>query len=172
MSAFAAEKPPEKPEQTLRESEKKWGKAAIKAGFSVIPNMLFIKQHALGLDCIDLVIILQIAKHWWRQDEAPYPSQVQLAKTMNVDLATVKRHLARLRRDGFLDWKGRKNDSGGQASNAYDLSGLVAKVENFAREELEARTSEHDERKARRQRKKARSTGPSLHVVAEDSGRE
>jgi predicted transcriptional regulator len=149
--------------KTLRESEKKWGKPAIAAGFLLFPNMLLLKQHALGLDCIDVVIILQILKHWWHADNAPYPSQVQLAKTMNVDLSTIKRHLARLKRDGLLKWSTRTGKHGGQIANVYDLSGLIAQVEAFAIEELAERQKAADERKARSSRKR-----PVLRVVTQE----
>lgn len=100
---------------SLRESERKWGKKAIAAGFSITPNVLLTKQHAIGIDCIDVVLILQIAKFWWRADKKPFPSQVQLARTMNTDLSTIKRHLKRLREDGLISWKGKKDENtGGQ----------------------------------------------------------
>lgn len=150
--------------KTLRESEKKWGKPAIAAGFTLFPSVLLQKQHAIGLDCIDVVIILQILKHWWHAENAPFPSQVQLAKTMDVDLSTVKRHLYRLRDLGLIDWTQRKNKHGGQTANAYDLSGLIKRVHEYAVEELEARAREADERKARRRRKRPGGR-PALRVV-------
>lgn len=152
--------------ETLRESEKKWGKPAIAAGFTVIPSTLLAKQHALGLDCIDVVIILQILKHWWHKERAPYPSQVQLAKTMGTNLSTVKRHLTRLRELGFIDWSGRSNKHGGQAANAYDLSGLIKHVHDFAAAEVENRDEEKDARKARARRKKPVSrNGRGLRLI-------
>jgi DNA-binding transcriptional regulator YhcF (GntR family) len=149
-----------KTSETLKESEKKWGKAAIAAGFTVFPNVLLSKQHALGLDCYHLVIILQIHKHWWVAGKKPYPSQVQLAKTMNTDRSTVKRKLAELRDLGFITWTERKTKQGGQAANEYDLSGLIAHIQKFAEEELAERAKRADEDKARQQRKR-----PSLRLV-------
>ena len=146
--------------KALYESEKKWGKPAIAAGFTLFPSILLQKQHALGLDCIDVVIILQILKHWWHADSAPFPSQVQLAKTMNVDLSTIKRHLARLKHEGFVTWTSRTSKHGGQAANAYNLSGLIRHVHEFAVEELTARQKEADERKERGRRK-----GPALRAL-------
>ncbi|RYZ13395.1 MAG: helix-turn-helix domain-containing protein [Myxococcaceae bacterium] len=144
----------------VRESEKKWGKPAIDAGFSIVPNMLLHKQHALGIDCIDVVILLQIAKHWWRADQSPYPSQVQLAETMDVNLSTIKRHLNNLRRLGFISWDARKRDDGGQTSNIYSLTGLVTHLNRYAEEELAARATVKEERKERHARKRARSSTP------------
>ncbi len=35
------------------------------AGWTAIPSIILDKQHALGLDPIDVNILLQLAKHWW-----------------------------------------------------------------------------------------------------------
>jgi hypothetical protein len=129
----------QKNHETLRESERKWGKEAIACGFTLFPSLLLSKQHALGLECIDVVLILQIAKHWWLAEKLPYPSQGQLAATMNVDVSTVKRHLVALRDAGFITWTERHNQNGGQASNTYDLSGLIKELQKYAAEELAAR---------------------------------
>jgi predicted transcriptional regulator len=154
-----------KTKPTLKESEKKWGKAAMAAGFSIVPNTLFTKQHALGLDCFDIVIILQIHKHWWQADAAPFPSQVQLAKTMNTDISTVKRHLTRLRKDGLIDWSKRSTKHGGRAANAYDLSGLIKHLKGHAEEELREREKRAAENKERLARKRAR---PTVHESEDD----
>jgi hypothetical protein len=152
--------------ERLKESEKKWGKEAIAAGFTVFPNVLLSKQHALGLDCYHLVIILQIHKHWWYAENAPFPSHGGLAEAMNTNRSTVKRKLNELRSWGLVTWKERTNKRGGQASNVYDLSGLVAHVKKFAQEELAERSKQADERKARRLRKR-----PNLRIVRdEDDG--
>lgn len=160
MSAQKAKETAEK----LKESEKKWGKEAIAAGFTVFPNTLLTKQHALGLDCYHLVIILQIHKHWWYADNAPFPSHASLAAAMNTDRSTVKRKLNELQSWGLVTWKKRKNKKGGQASNVYDLSGLIGHVKKYAVEEVAERAKQKEERKALHARKK-----PSLHLVkAED----
>lgn len=151
--------------KTLLESQKKWGKEAIASGFTLFPSILLSKQHALGLDCIDVVLILQIAKHWWHAENLPFPSQLQLAKTMAVDPSTVKRHLARLKELGFITWTERRLKDGGQAANAYDLSGLIQHVHKYAVEELEARARAKDERKERQRRKK-----PKLRLVRSKEG--
>ncbi len=154
-------------EKELRENEKKWGQESLQTGWTMVPSILLEKQHALGLDPIDINLILQIAKHWWRAAEQPFPSQIKLARQMNVDVSTVKRHLHRLRDDGFIDWRQRKRPDGGQTSNVYDLSGLVEHIRQLARDELKARRAEADLRQARRRRKPKRATSaqPKLTLV-------
>lgn len=143
-----------------KESERKWGKEAIRAGFTIFPNVLLTKQHALGLDCYHLAIILQIQKHWWHAGSAPFPSHSSLAEAMNTDRSTVKRKLNELRDMKMITWTSRKTRSGGQASNVYDLSGLVGHLKTYAVEELAQRAKHADERKATRSRKK-----PQLPLV-------
>lgn len=146
----------------LRANEKKWSKEVLDPGWSLIPNIILIKQHALGLEPVDINILLQIGKHWWREDDRPYPSQKTLAREMNIDISTVKRHLARLRSEGFIDWKPReRRRDKARLSNAYDLSGLIKKLRPYAIAEMTERRDAAEKKKALAQRKR-----PTLHVVA------
>lgn len=151
----------------LRENEKKWGPELLEPGWTLIPNVLLTKQHALGLSPVDINILLQILKHWWRAGEAPFPSQQKLARLMNVDPSTVKRHLRSLRELGFIDWKNHRRKDGGNAANRYDFSGLIEKARPYALEENAARREASDERHAKSRRKRARSIG--LRLVQDDS---
>lgn len=161
MECMPSAKP--KGTETLRENEKKWGKELLAPGWTLIPNVLLSKQHALGLDPVDINLLLQILKHWWHADEAPFPSQKTLARSMNVHVSTVKRHLADLRDAGLISWEARNRADGGRASNRYDFSGLIRHARPYAAEEVEAKRAAAEERKARRARKRAR-RGP-LRVV-------
>lgn len=147
----------------LRENEKKWGKEMLEAGWTLVPNVLLKKQHALGLDAVDINILLQILKHWWRADEAPFPSQKTLAKLMDVDVSTVKRHLRTLRELGFIDWTKHKTKHGGNAANRYDFKGLIDKAHPFAVEENAARRKAAEERKAKKHSKR-----PDLRLVGNE----
>jgi hypothetical protein len=43
--------------QQLKVNEKKWTPTLMKAGWTALPNVLFERQQALGLDAIDINII-------------------------------------------------------------------------------------------------------------------
>ncbi len=45
----------------------------------VLPSIILEKQHALGLDAIDVNILLQLARHWWYRDNPPHPSKASIA---------------------------------------------------------------------------------------------
>lgn len=149
---MAAKKKAEDDEH-LKENRKKWG-SLLEPGWTIIPNIILEKQHALGLDPVDVNLIAHLARHWWHADRAPYPSHSSLATCLNVDRSTVLRRLKALRAAGLIDWTVRKRPDGGQSSNAYDLSGLIEAAKPFAAEALEHRAEDQARRKARRAKKK------------------
>ena len=80
-------------------------------------------------------------------------------------ILTHKRHLTRMRKDGLISWTARTSKDGGEAANAYDLSGLIKHVGEFAVAELAARETEADARKAR-----GRGKRPMLRALAGEKG--
>jgi hypothetical protein len=40
----------------------------MKAGWSAIPNIIIEKQRALGLDALDVNILLHLIQYWWTED--------------------------------------------------------------------------------------------------------
>src|SRR5438132_10752435 len=79
--------------ETLRVNEKKWGKPLMEAGWTVVPTTLLEHQQQLGLDAVDLNILLQIAKHWWYPDQAPFPGKKALADRIGKSPRTIQRRL-------------------------------------------------------------------------------
>lgn len=70
-----------KAEQTerLRRNEEKWTSTLMDAGWTVIPSIVLEKQAALGLDAIDVNILLHLAKHWWYRENPPHPAKTSIA---------------------------------------------------------------------------------------------
>lgn len=115
----------------LNSSEKKWGKKVCALGFSVVPSLIFKAQARLGLNATQLVILLQIADHWWTKDDLPYPSKATIGERIGLSARQVQRYLTELEQGGFLTRVERKSKHKGQLSNFYDLSGLVAKLQVY-----------------------------------------
>lgn len=61
-------------EKHLRENEKKWTKPLLDAGWTMLPNVIFERQQALGLDAIDINILLHLASYWWKAGDLPVSS--------------------------------------------------------------------------------------------------
>jgi len=116
----------------------KW-RSAISAGFQVVPNVLIRAQSRLGLDPVDLAILLNITLHWWRTDELPYPQPKVIAHRIGVSTRTVERRLEDLEKRGFLSRLAAEKSADKLARRRIDLSGLVEKLEKAAAVNLELR---------------------------------
>lgn len=112
----------------------KWG-SSLDAGFQIIPDVLIRSQSLLGLDALDVVILLNITTHWWEADNLPHPRPSAIARRMGVTTRTVERRLIELHKKEFLlRLKATKKD--GRTVRPYDLSGLVEKLQKMATAQL------------------------------------
>jgi len=157
-----------KAEQTvgLKRNEEKWTATLMQAGWTVIPTIILEKQHALGLDPIDVNILLQLAKYWWYSDNPPHPSKRTIAELIGVDASTVRRHIARMEDEGLIRREARSSPKFGREANFYHFDGLIKVATPHAEEFIQMREKQRDENAARRWRKKAQ---PKL-VVDNTSG--
>ncbi len=87
-------KKPEVPQ--VKAIEERWTKPLADAGWTALPNVVLDKQAVLGLDPMDVNIILQIAKYWWQPESAPYPGVERLAEAIGVHVRTIQKHITRL----------------------------------------------------------------------------
>lgn len=142
-----------KKEKSLKESEKKWGVKQIESGFTVIPSLLITRQKAIGLDAIDLNILMHIIVRWWAADNHAFPSKKLIAESMGIDVSTVRRRVARMENEGILKREKRFIERS-QTSNKYDLSKLVASLLPFAEEELKSRRENAEKRVQKRSKKR------------------
>ena len=109
----------------------KWGDAAL-AGFQQVPDILLKKQVELGLSPTDMLVLLNITMHWWYAGQRPFPRPTTIADRLNVAPRTVQRSLRRLSELGLVE---RVTEPGedGTPRLVCDLSGLVTKLERYAR---------------------------------------
>lgn len=112
-------------------ASEKWGKS-IRRGFQIVPNILFRAQHELGLDSVDVVILLNLNVHWWARDTLPYPRPAVIARRMGVSRRTVERRVQKLERCGFLQRVSLNNGIHGPKVRGYRLNGLVQHLERAA----------------------------------------
>jgi DNA-binding transcriptional regulator YhcF (GntR family) len=142
--------------EALRENERKWTKKLMEAGWTAVPSVILERQKALGLDPIDLNIIMHLACHWWYADKLPFPGKKLLADAMQVSARTVQRRIARMERDGIIRRIERWHPTWGQQSNRHDFAGLIKEATPYAEEKLQDREKARQEREQRRKRKRAR----------------
>ena len=119
---------PLRPSETSKSSEKKWGAAVMKLGFTVLPSLIFRAQARLGLSPTHLAVLLQIADYWWEHERKPYPGTTALGERLGLSPRQVRRHIADLEQAGLLKRIERRAAHRGKLTNQYDLSGLVGKL--------------------------------------------
>ena len=112
-------------------SEKKWSKAVMKLGFSILPSLIFRAQQRLGLNPTQLAILLQIADYWWDHSRKPYPSKTTLSERLGLSPRHIQRHIAELEAAGLVKRIERHAKHRGKLSNEYDLAGLVERLKQL-----------------------------------------
>ena len=125
-----------RPNNTIRE---KWGDALM-AGFQVVPNTLIRAQKKLGLDAVDVIVLLNLNLHWWGPHDLPYPRPAIIASRMGLSRRTVERRLQRLESRGFIERLSPSAGNGGASIRRYRLDGLVQLLRSAAAVEMSRRT--------------------------------
>jgi len=140
----------------LRRNEAKWTEPLIQAGWSLVPNVIIERQQSIGLDSVDLNIILHLVKHWWYAERLPYPAKKTIATAIGISTSAVQRRIASMEKAGFIKRIKRVDPKFGQQTNEYDLSGLIEAAKPYAQEVLEERKKKKIEGRERLKRKRPR----------------
>ena len=140
--------------QTTKETKKimeaKWGKAVIEVyNWTAFPNLLLERQQALGLDPVQMNILLVLLKRWWLSSNMPFPGRKEIANTIGRDVSTVTRQLKKMEDKGLIERESQYKN-GGQISNKYNLQGLLNKLDAFAKEEKQAQKKIKDDAERKR----------------------
>ena len=139
LAAAAAAAADKTAKAALKENEKKWGKTLMAAGWTCVPSTIILRQRALGLDSIDMNLILIIAAHWWTANKLAFPSKKLFAETLGIDVSTVRKRLARLEATGMVKRILRPHAGKRHETSLYQLDGLIKGATPFAEEELHVR---------------------------------
>jgi DNA-binding MarR family transcriptional regulator len=131
VALFAA---PEK-----KESEKKWGKEVMALGYCIFPAILLQAQGRLGVSAQAMVVLLQLAEHWWKVDSKVFPSKETIADRVGLSTKQVQRHIKALEGKKLVRRVERYLPGRGRTTNQYDLSGLVARLKELEPEITKAR---------------------------------
>ncbi|WP_328732293.1 helix-turn-helix domain-containing protein [Vreelandella azerica] len=128
----------------------KWGKPTRDAGWTSIPNILIYRQKTLGLDSLDLNILLHLMTYWWQNEQKPYPSKATLAKSIGVTSGTIQKRIRAMEAGGLIKRIQRRRENNRSDTNEYDLSPLRDALVPHAEEELRERKKKHTERQKRK----------------------
>lgn len=116
------------PPTDKKESEKKWGAAVMSHGYCIFPSILLQAQGRLGVSAQEMVVLLQLAEHWWDAGSRVFPSKEVIAQRVGLSTKQVQRHIRRLEELKLVQRKERYRTGGSRTTNEYDLAGLVAKL--------------------------------------------
>lgn len=148
----------------LKVNEKKWSKPLMNAGWTAIPSIIIERQLALGLDAVDINIILHLASYWWTEENKPHPSKKTIANAIGIDPRTVQRRIASLEKGGLIRREERRIFGKGSKTNLYHLDGLIEAAAPYAQEKLDDIAHKQREQSARAKRKGK----PKLKVVSSE----
>jgi predicted transcriptional regulator len=142
-----AKKKPEPVE--LKTLEAKWTPQLIEAGWTVLPAALIEHQKALGIDAIDMNIILHLANRWWTAENRPMPSKSSIAAAMGIDPSTVRRRVQNLEKAGMVRREQRRIPGRGSKTNIYHLDGLIKELQPFGAEMVKQKKERMAQKEAR-----------------------
>jgi predicted transcriptional regulator len=132
----------------------------MEANWTAIPSIIIEKQEALGLNAIDMNIILHLSSYWWYADNLPSPSVETIAKAVGIQKRTVQKHIKTLEDIGLIKRLERRNTPTGSSTNQYSFEGLIRAALPFAKEKIAAKQEREMAEQERLKRKK-----PRLSVV-------
>jgi hypothetical protein len=110
-------------------TERIWGKAVYSHGYAGIPSILIQAQRRLGINWMQMNIIVQLLDYWHEPTRRPFPTKRDLAKRIGVTEKTIQNNVRALENAGLILREQRKTAAGDWNSNIYHLDGLVAKVQ-------------------------------------------
>ena len=123
--------------------DEKWGEETAKHGWVAVPTTLFFAQQALGINALELNVLLNLIMHWWNKEKSPYPSQAAIARRMGVSVRTVQRTLDDLVEKQLIEkHRSSIHNPVFKGRNLYDLTPLVHLLNNFSQELKLKKTSE------------------------------
>lgn len=105
-----------------------WGNRVADHGYLAIPHVMLAMQARMGLNPTQALVLLHLLDYWRHADRPPFPSVGRLAVRIGLRERQLQRVLRDLEDAGFLVRNRRTLLKGGQTSNSFDLSGLIAKV--------------------------------------------
>lgn len=152
MEETVKAKPPDV--QALKQNEKKWTPTLMKAGWSAFPNIIIEKQRALGLDAMDMNILLHLVQYWWLEENVPHPSVATIAEAIGVTPRAIQKRVTALQAAGLITREECRHSKFGSQTNLYRFDGLIAACKPFAEEKVAAAKKKAEEDKARVKRKK------------------
>lgn len=147
--------------KAVAENTRKWGDDIVAAGWIYLPSTLVLKRIELGLDAVDLNIVLVLLQHWWRKHELPFPTKAKIGGLVGIDPSNVRKRLARMEAEGLITRQVRPKGGARNDSNIYSFDGLIARAKPLALEVSAERRDSGAKSRAAKARRAAAAKGES-----------
>jgi DNA-binding transcriptional ArsR family regulator len=125
------------PSRAQSTAEAKWG-SALDAGFQSVPNVLIQSHRKLGLDPLDVLILLNLNMHWWTATDLPFPRASLLAERIGITRRTIERRLVKLQKAKLIE-RLPTEYRGNSTIRRFRMTGLVNELTRLAQESVAER---------------------------------
>ena len=122
---------PKEASKKASSTERIWGKAVYKHGYAGIPSILIQLQQRVGINPMQMNIIVQLLDYFFEPSRKPFPTKRELATRSGVTEKTIQVNIRALEKAGLIQREYRRTASGDWNSNIYHLDGLIAKVQGL-----------------------------------------
>jgi hypothetical protein len=110
----AAEKVVQFPKAERRNSSTEgiWGSAVLSHGYTGIPSILIQGQQRLGVNALQMNILIQLLDYWRDPERKSFPTKKQIAERIGVTEKTIHNNVRLLGDAGLVQREMRKNTFG------------------------------------------------------------
>lgn len=98
-------------------TERIWGKAVYSHGYAGIPSILIQAQRRLGINAMQMNIIIQLLDYWHEPTRKPFPAKKELAKRMDVTEKTIQNNMRALEKAGYIKRRYRQGSTTASTSS-------------------------------------------------------
>ncbi len=105
----------------------RFGDELLQAGHTAVPNLVLNHYAELGITLPEMMFIIHVWQFWWTERN-PHPGLPTIAKRMDVTPRQVRNYTQSLKKKEFLEVHERHDENGGQDTNEFDFSKLLAAV--------------------------------------------
>ena len=106
-------------------NDDKWSPELMGAGWVSMPSTIIEFHRELGMDAVDLVIVLYLATFWWTKHQRPFPAKSTMAQALGVCARTIQRRIAAMESKRLVSREERRSPGKGSNTNLYNLDGLI-----------------------------------------------
>ena len=120
-------------EPNWRVFTERFGEKVRDAGITCVPRLLLKNLGRLGLKPVEALVVIELISCWGPERKHPFPSRGTLWGCIGCDKRRLDCAIRRLVKMELVKKVKQVGQDGRQASNSYDLSGLIDRLKRLRR---------------------------------------